>query len=303
MLRHSLLRLALATCPGTGAALAAQPPAGPPAAAPVALTLETGLTGHTAFEARGATAGGISVHQYAARLSVPLAPLAGHWRPTASLRYRHHELDRDPGTPLPEKLQSLSLGFGLAGPLAPDWSLFASVSPGIGSAGGGFTSRGFGLGVLAVATRRFDAGLSGGLGLRYDSLARGTTRILPVATLDWTPAPGWRAFIGFPRTGVSWRGHDTLTAEFVAEMDFGTFYVTDDPLPPGANRPPLDRTRLEYQAVRVGPALAWRAADGCQVRLAAGFVPVLNAEYEQRNYKLKSDATAAFASLELEWRF
>lgn len=304
-LRHQLLRLlpALAGVLGTQPSLPAQPAGGRPAAAQVGLTVESGLTGNTAFEARGAPAGGISVHQYGARLSVPLAPLGGQWRPNVSLRYRHHQLDRDPGTPLPEEFQSLNLSLGVFGPLSPDWSLFASVSPGYGNAGGGFTSRGLGVGVLAVATRKFNADFSGGFGLRYDSLARGSTRILPVATFDWTPAPGWRAFVGFPRTGASWRISDALTAEFVAEMDFGTYYVTDDPLPLGANKPPLNRTRLEYQAVRVGPALAWRAADGFQLRLAAGFVPVLNAEYEQRNYKLKSDDTAAFASLELEWRF
>ncbi len=302
--RHRFrLAAALAAALGATTGLLAQPAGGRAASPQVSLTVEGGLTGNTAFEARGAPAGGIAVQQYGARLSVPLAPLAGQWRPTVSLRYRHHQLDRDPGTPLPEEFQSLNLSLGVFGPLSPDWSLFASVSPGYGNAGGGFTSRGLGVGVLAVATRKFNADFSGGFGLRYDSLARGSTRILPVATFDWTPAPGWRAFVGFPRTGASWRASELLTLEFVAEMDFGTYYVTDDPLPLGAGKPPLNRTRLEYQAVRVGPALAWRAADGFQVRLAAGVVPVLNAEYEQRNYKLKSDDTAAFGSLELEWRF
>jgi hypothetical protein len=307
MNHRSRLGLILSYC---GAALAlahaqAPAPSAPGRAGPPGITLavDTAFTGHTAFEARGTSAGGASIHQYGAKLSVPLPPIDRQWFPSLGLRYRHHQLDRDAGTPLPEDLQALSLALSTYGALSPEWSLFASVSPGYANAGGGFTSRGLGVGVIALASRKFASDFSGGIGLRYDSLARGSTRILPIATLDWTPAPGWRAFVGFPRVGVSWRGRDTLSAEFVADMDFGSFYVTADPLPGGLGRPPLNRTRLEYQAVRVGPALTWRASPGFSTRLAAGIVPVLNAEYEQRNYKLKSDQTAGFASLELDWKF
>jgi hypothetical protein len=86
-------------------------------------------------------------------------------------------------------------------------------------------------------------------------------------------------------------------------MDFGSFQVNDDPLPAGRNKPALNRTRLEYKAVRVGPALKWEASPGLSARLGAGLVPFLEAEYEQRGYKLKSGGSAGFASLELEWKF
>jgi hypothetical protein len=308
MRKSSLSRVVLtAFLVVAGIVQAAQPGAAPtsgrPAASAVTVALDTAFTGNTDFEARGTRAGGISIHQFGARLSVPLAPVNQQWFPSIGLRYRQHRLDRDPGTPLPSDLKSLGLSLNAFGALSPEWSLFASVSPGYGNAGSGFNSRGLGVGVMALASRKFASDFSGGIGVRYDSLARGTTQVLPIATLDWTPAPGWRAFIGFPRTGASWRVNDALTADFVADMDFGTFYVTDDPLPAGLNKPALNRTRLEYQAVRVGPALTWRASPGFSTRIAAGFVPLLNAEYEQRNYKLKSDQTAGFVSLELDWKF
>jgi hypothetical protein len=260
------------------------------------------VTDHTDFVARGGPAGGFSVTQASARLSLPLAPIDQRWFPAVSFRYRHLALDRDPGTPIPETLKSLSVSLSASGVLSPDWSFFGSVSPGLADAGGGFTSRGLGIGVIAIATRRFADDFSGGLGVVYDSLARGTGRIFPVATLDWRPAPGWRAFLGFPRTGVAWQVSEALRAEFVGEADFGSFHVASDPAPGGGNRPPLDRTRLEYQAVRVGPALTWQAAPAFRARLAAGVVPVLDVEYRKRNYELKSDTTAAFASLEFTWR-
>ena len=267
------------------------------------LQLDSAATGHTALEARGGPAGGFSVRQFGAKFSLPLRPLDQRWFPSVGLRYQRYDLDLDPGTPLPAHLHSLGLSLNLAGSLAPDWSFFGSVSPRLANAGDGFSSRGLGVGVIAIASRRFSPEFGGGFGFVYDSLARGTGRIIPVATFDWTPAPGWRVFLGFPRTGASWQVRADLKAEFVAEADFGSFHVADEPAPAGPGRPALDRTRLEYQAGRVGPALTWRASSTFSTRLAAGVVPFLNAEYRQRNYKLKSERTPGFASLELDWKF
>ena len=281
----------------------AQPAAGKPAYAAIKLTLDGAFTGRTDFEARGARAGDIAVAQAGAKLSVPLPPLDARWFPSVGLDYRHYELDRSPGTPLPEELRSVGVSLSVFGALDADWKFIGSVSPRLANAGGGFTSRGFGVGVLALATRKLSPEFGGGIGLIYDSLARGTGRLLPIATFDWSPAPAWRVFLGFPRTGASWQAAPSLLAEFVAEADFGSFYVTDDPAPRAAGRPALDRSRLEYRAVRVGPALTWNYDTASHVRLAAGVLPVLDADYHRRGYKLKSDGVSAFGALELSWKF
>lgn len=275
-------------------------PGGAPA---VSLMINTAVTGHSDFSARGSAAGGFSVQQASARLSVPLPPLDRTWFPALGLDYRHVELDLDAGTPLPARWQSLGLSLSAVGNLAPDWKFFGSLKPDVSNAGGGFSSRGLGVGVIAIASRTFSKEFSAGFGFVYDSLARGSGRLIPVATFDWLPAAGWRVYLGYPRTGVSWQINPDLKAEFVAEADFGSTYVTDDPRPGGRNQPALNRTRLEYQAVRFGPALTWRFSPGFSARIAAGAVPVLNAEYHQRNYKLKSEDTVGFASLELDWKF
>jgi hypothetical protein len=269
----------------------------------VKLTVDTALTGSTALSARGAAAGGIGVSQAGFKLSVPLPPIAPGWFPSVGLDYQHVSLDRDPGTPLPGRLQSLGTSVSVFGRLPADWSLLAGISPKLANAGSGLSGDGLGFGVIALATRKLAPDFSGGLGVVYDSLARGTGRILPIATFDWAPAPTWRVFLGFPRTGTSWQVAPTLLAEFVAEADFGSYYVKDDPSPGGLNRPALDRTRLEYQAVRFGPAITWSFAPDARLRVAAGAVPVLNADYHRRQYKLKADDTVGFASVELGWRF
>lgn len=283
-----------------GLTLARAQPQGTPG---VTLMINSAVTGHSDYSARGTAAGGFSVQQASARLSMPLPPIDRTWFPALGLDYRHVELDLDAGTPLPSRWKSLGLSLSALGTLSPEWRFFGSLKPDVSSAGSGFSSHGLGVGVIAIASRTFSPQFSAGFGFVYDSLARGTGRMIPVATFDWLPAPGWRAYVGFPRTGVSWQINPDFKAEFVAEADFGSTYVTDDPLPAGLNKPALNRTRLEYQAVRFGPALNWRLSPGFSTRLAAGAVPVLNAEYHQRNYKLKAERTVGFASLELDWKF
>ncbi len=289
--------------PITGSAGGGGAPGGRPAAARIGLTVDAAFTGRVDFTAAGVAAGDMAVTQTGAKLSLPLPPLGGGWFPLLSLRYRHHDLDTAAGTPLPQHFQGLSAGLGVFGNLSPDWSLFASVSPGVANAGSGFTSKGMSVGVIAVASRKFGNDFSAGFGFVFDSLARGTGRLMPVATFDWSPEPGWKVWVGYPRTGVSWQANDALKAEFVAEADFGSFYVTEDPRTPRPGQVRLDRTRLEYRAVRVGPAITWKPDPLVSLRLAAGVVPMVRAEYEARNYELRSENATGFASFELDWRF
>jgi hypothetical protein len=292
--------------------LAAQNPAssaptpttsGRPATAAVTLKFDTAYTGDTPFEARNASAGSFSVAQFGTEIAVPLPPVTGGIFPVVSLKYRRYSLDRDAGTPLPDRLQSLNAALTVFTKLDADWSLLASVSPGVHSAGSTFSSKGFGVGVIAIASRKFTPEFGAGFGFVYDSLSKGTGRIMPVATFNWTPSPAWRVTLGFPRTGVIYTVSPTLDVEFTAEADFGSFYVTDDPLPGGLNKPALNRTRLEYQSLRVGPALAWRASPTLSARVSVGAVPLLRADYHQRNYRASAERAAPYASAGLEWRF
>jgi hypothetical protein len=291
------------TAQNPASAAPASTTSGRPANSAVTLKFDTAYTGDTPFAARGASAGSFSVAQFGTEIAVPLPPVGGNLFPILSLRYRHYTLDRDPVTPLPDRLASLSAAFTVFSKLDADWSLLASVSPGVHNAGSDFSSKGFGVGVLAIASRKFTPDFGAGFGFVYDSLSKGTGRIIPVATFNWTPAPAWRVTLGFPRTGVIFTFTPELDFEFTAEADFGSFYVTDDPLPGGRNKPALNRTRLEYQSVRVGPAIAWRASPTFSARASIGAVPVLNADYHQRNYRVKSERTAPYASAALDWKF
>ncbi len=276
---------------------------GRPATSLVTFKFDTAYTAPTPFTARNAPAGGFSVAQAGAEIAVPLPPFGSGIFPIVSLEYRRYSLDRDAGTPLPDRLHSLSTAFTVFTKMDADWSLLASVSPGVHNAGSTFSSKGVGVGVIAIASRKFTPAFGAGFGFVYDSLAKGTGRIMPVATLNWKPAPAWRVTLGFPRTGVIYTASKTLDVEFTAEADFGSFYVQDDPLPGGRNKPALNRTRLEYQSLRVGPALAWQASPTLSARASVGAVPLLRADYHLRNYRASADRAAAYVSASLDWKF
>lgn len=289
--------LALAALP-----LLAQPASRPSAPQPT-FAVDAAYTGNTPFEARGASAGAASITQFGAKLSLPVAlPLAGT-SSTWSLGYRDYTLERDPLTPLPRRLKSLSTSLSAFRASVNNWSYFGSVSLGAHEAGSTFSSHGVGVSVVALANRTLRPDLTAGLGFAYNSLSRRHGRILPVATLDWRPAPAWRAFLGFPRTGATWQAAPDLDVDFVVEADFGAFYLQDDPAPLRPNRPALNRTRLDYQALRVGPAVVWRATSAVGLRAAAGIVPLLDIEYRQRGYELESDRISGFFSLSADVKF
>ena len=274
------------------------PASGRPANALISLKLDAATTGHVSL-----IAGGFSVVQTSANLSLPLPPIGVGTYLSAGLNYHYHALTLDSSTPLPAQLQSLKASLTVVRIIDPAWTFIGSVSPGLHDAGTRFTSRGFGVGTLAVANRKFSNDFSAGFGAVYNSLSRDHGRVLPVASFEWQASPEWKIFLGFPRTGASWQMTDNLAVEFIAEADFGTYYVTTDPQPSLAKKPALNRTRLDYQAFRLGAAAAWRFSPHTSLRATLGAVPMLKADYHQRNYELKSERAAPFFSLALEQKF
>jgi hypothetical protein len=274
------------------------PAGGRPANALISLKLEAATTGHVPLKV-----GGFSVVQARADLSLPLPPIGAGTYLIAGLNYQQHALTLDSSTPLPTQLQSLKASLTLIRIINPAWTFIGSVSPGLHNAGTRFTSRGFGVGTLAVANRKFSNDFSAGFGAVYNSLSREHGRALPVASFEWQASPEWKIFVGFPRSGASWQMTDDLAVEFIAEADFGTYYVTTDPQPSLAKKPALNRTRLDYQAFRLGAAAAWRFSPHTSLRATLGAVPMLKADYHQRNYELKSERAAPFFSLALEQKF
>lgn len=267
------------------------------------LVIDGAVAGSTGFKVGSTRVGGTSADSARVSLSAPLPPISSTIFTTVGLTYTDYSFNRDNGTPLPSNLHGLSLDFGAVDRLDDRWTLIARVDPGLYNAGSGFTSRGFGVGVFAIADYRFSSTLNGGIGLGYNSLGHGISRVLPVASVDWKPADGWDVSVGFPRTGVTYSLAPQWTVGGVAEFDGGAFYIKNDPAPQLKGKPALNDTRLDYLSVRVGGVVSYEIARGFSLRLGVGAVVLRQADYFNRSYKLKSNGSAGYVSGGVRYQF
>jgi len=299
----SLRTLIVASCAAFLAPLTrAQTPAGTPAAEGIGLTLNvTGsAAGKTKLKAGSAGYGEVSSGEFALNLSqsIALSPDSGL---DVGLGYQRTSLDLKPEArvvPLPERLQSVTLGLGYNQKLGTDWSALVGTSAGYHTAGSsGFSKKGFGVDVFALGLYNVNPTLQLALGGGFSSLAHGLNRFGPAVGLSWQATSKWSIAFGYPTTGVTYKFSEALSLGLVGEGVFGTYYVEKDPLPGATGKPALDRTTLEYFDVRLGLAATWKITPVFSLVTKVGSVLARQYDYHQRNFKLKSEGTAAYFSL------
>lgn len=217
----------------------------------------------------------------------------------ASLRYSRTSFKFEPGNnrtlPIPERLQSLSLGFSYEQPINDRWSAILGTTFVSATAGsGGFKSKGLGVDVFATATYKSSPTLSFIGGVAYSSLSEDTTQLFPVLGVNWTPAPQWTMAVGIPETGVTYRFSDSLSLGLVAAFKGGAYYVEADPLPVSISKPDLARTTLDYFAIGVALKAGWQASKRFDVTTSVGAICHREFNYESRKLKLKSDGSGLY---------
>jgi hypothetical protein len=265
------------------------------------LLVDGTVAGSTGFKVGSTRVGGTTADSARVSLTSPLPPFSPSAFATVGLTYTDYSFNPNPGTPLPENLHGLSADLGVVDRLDERWTLIGRVSPGFYNSGSGFSGHGFGVGVFAIADYQFSSTLRGGIG--YNSLGRGISRVLPIASLDWKPADRWDVSVGFPRTGVTYQLTPEWSIGGVAEFDGGAFYVNHDPAPQLLGKPALNNTRLDYLSVRLGAVTSYDLSRGFSIRLGLGAVVLRQADYYQRNYKLKSTGAAGYGSAAVRYRF
>ncbi|ACB74398.1 DUF6268 family outer membrane beta-barrel protein [Opitutus terrae] len=205
--------------------------------------------------------------------------------------WARHELDVTGPRWLPERLQSVAIPIGLVHRWDDGWSLLATLQPRFASAGSSFSSSGFDMPVLALASYRASPELTWSFGLRYSD--RSDVKLLPLAGVMWRFAPGWEAGLAFPESGVSYRATPRLTWRAVATFHGGDYRLERDP------RPPADRTGvslrdawLEYREIRTGVAVEVALNDTMSLRADAGVVVDQRFDYFTRGVELEGESPA-----------
>jgi len=300
---RSTRALIVASCAALIVPLArAQTHVSPPPAEGIGLTLNvsSSAAGKTKLKSGSAGYGEVCSDEFAASLSQSIQ-LSADSGLDVGLGYQRTSLDLKPGArlvPLPERLQSLTLDLSYNQKLTAEWSALVGTSVGYHTAGSsGFSKKGFGVDVFALGLYNVNPTLQLALGGGYSSLAHGLNRFGPAVGLAWQATPKWSIAFGYPTTGVTYKFSEALSLGLVGEGVFGTYYVGKDPLPVSTTKPALDRTTLEYFDVRLGLAATWKITPVFSLVTKVGSVLARQYDYHQRNFKLKSEGTAAYFSL------
>lgn len=261
------------------------------------------LTGKTKMKAEGNGVGKVDLQNYSFEASQKVLPQF-----TVGVGYEHTKIgtdtEADTKAALPDNLRSLSLKMVYFRQLNSDWSMVVMGSPEWNTAQGSvFDSDGLGFSTGVQFSKRVSPTFSYSLGLGYNSQAKGSLKVLPIAGLSWSPAPDWTLSVGFPRTGVTYRFTKELSLSLQAEGTGGSYYVKDDPLPSASGKPSLADTHLQFYDIRAGLALNYTVDKSTSLSLSVGEVLARRFDYHDRDYELKSRNMAPYFSVSANFGF
>lgn len=263
----------------------------------VTLSGSATIAGDTDVEAGGVAQGEVSQREYDANVGIGFG---SNFR--IGLGYRLNDLelpDNNTSVALPERLRKVSMTLSYTRRLDDRWTGLLLLSPSSNTASGGewSDSDGFGATFAAGARWRYSPTLTYTLGLRYDSLARRSYRLLPALGLEWKPGEPWTVTVGFPRTAVSYAVSTALRVSAVMEGSGGTYFVARDPLPGLAGKPSLANSKLEFYEIRTGLNAAYAFSRATSVGMTVGYVVRRKFDFHAAHYALRSRDGAPYVSV------
>lgn len=255
------------------------------------------MTGKTTVENGGVERGEVSTNEYESNLGIPFAT-----NYSFGLAYKLTEIDlpdNDTGVALPEHLRKVAATLTYTRRVDERWTGLLVLTPSWNTASGGQWSDGSGFGTMLVAGARwkYSPTLTYSFGVRYDSLARSSYRLLPAIGFEWRPGGPWTVAVGFPRTAVSYAVSPALRLAAVVEGAGSTYFVEKDPLPALVGKPSLAESKLEFTEIRTGLNATYSLSKATSIGATAGMVVSRTFDYHSAHYKLKGRDNAAYFSL------
>lgn len=198
------------------------------------------------------------------------------------------------GLPIPEDLTELSLNLGLQHRLDARWSLAAYLRPGFyGELDEGLDSDSLNAPVLAMANFVQSRELIWSFGVNANPFS--DNPVLPIVGVRWQFAPDWTFSVGFPRTGLTWKLSDRLSARAAVAFTGGSFRLTRDLGTPAPGIARLANTYVDFREVRVGLGAEYNLTAATSLSLDVGAVTDRKLDYFDKGYRLDGDGGVFFA--------
>lgn len=227
-----------------------------------------------------------------------LLPLGGRWMMPLELKAQWISLDDPAGVPMPDSIETLELGLGIAWQPADRWMFMASLNPTL---------------YKLDDIEGDDLGFSGGL------------------MAEWEYNRSWKWMFGLmvqpdndlpviPLVGFEWKIDDCWTLEFPfsprltyapderwsfhlgIDMILGTTFRTSDTLGSSLGLPEFDGELGSYSEFRLGAGVGWKLTDSLKLEAEAGYSFDRKIEYSDIDEEVEFD-DAPYIRLGLRFEF
>lgn len=202
--------------------------------------------------------------------------------------------------PLPNRLQSISAIVGMDLQLGNSWLVRIEAEPGIYNSSDDIRGGDFNVPFIIGGSYIAGADLQWVLGLSVDVNRR--YPVIPAIGVRWSFMDRWtlNAVLPTPRLEYSWTKETTLFAG--ADLR-GATYRVDGGFGDAHGLPRLNNAVVEYDEIRVGAGISWKAYHACTVEIEGGWLPYRDFNFHRAHQNFETESGAAYGQMAVSAKF
>jgi len=216
------------------------------------------------------------------------------------LAYQRYTFGFSKAAPMPDLLQSENVVVGMDFELFNSWLVRVEADPGFYGDGRATGFRDFNVPFLIGGSYIASAELQWVLGLDVDFNRQ--LPVIPAVGVRWEFTDNWviDAVLPTPRLEYDWSKALTLYAG--GDVDDGTFRV-DRGVGTALGRPQLGGAIVEYDEIRVGGGLSWKASKVFTFEVEGGYLPFREFDFHRANFHFSNDSGAPYGQMSINTQF
>jgi opacity protein-like surface antigen len=216
------------------------------------------------------------------------------------LAMQHYSFGLSRGAPLPDTLQSENVIVGMDFTFLDSWLIRVEADPGFYNDLRATGFRDFNVPFILGGSYIASEDLQWVVGLEVDFNRQ--IPVYPGLGVRWSIIDGWvlDAILPTPRLEYDWS--KSLTLYLGGDVEEGTYRVASD-FGTNIGRPELNNAVTEYDEVRVGAGLSWKASKAVTFELEGGYLPFREFDFHRADTHFSNDDGAPYCQVSLNAQF
>jgi hypothetical protein len=216
------------------------------------------------------------------------------------LGYQRFSFGIDQAAPLPNALQSENLIVGADFSLFNSWLVRVEAYPGFYGDARNIGGSDFDVPFIIGGSYIASADVQWVVGLGVDINRRWP--VFPDVGVRWSFAGHWTldAVLPSPRLEYEWNNDLTLYAG--GDFQDGTYRVSGG-LGNGVGQPRLNHAVVEYDEIRVGAGISWKASHAFTIEMEGGYLPYRQFDFERARLHYGNESGAPYGQISVGAKF